>query len=262
MHSRNLVADISRFGDVEMMIDRSSTYSLRPLSVFWYNFNGRQLTDWLINLMQAHADDICSMAVCDTTSPESDELEFVGSETLTPEPLITVQIEPSHVPGLKNFMLLLATRKYQLEEIARWYGVPPWMIGSTEKSTSWGTGMEQQNLGFLTYTLSPYLIEYESAVYNQLLSPIQRAKGVYAEHSLEGLLRADSAGRASFYSTMTQNALMTRNEARAKENLPPKAGGDILTLQSNMIPLDKLGEVTNANNLKNALLDFLGEDSK
>lgn len=157
---------------------------------------------------------------------------------------------------------LLATRKYQLEEIARWYGVPPWMIGSTEKSTSWGTGMEQQNLGFLTYTLSPYLIEYESAVYNQLLSPIQRAKGVYAEHSLEGLLRADSAGRAAFYSTMTQNGIMTRDEARSKENLPPKKGGDVLTVQSNMIPLDKLGEVTNANNLKNALLDFLGEDSK
>lgn len=157
---------------------------------------------------------------------------------------------------------LLGTRKFQQETIAGWYGVPAWLAGISNSGTSnFGTGLEQQNLGFLTYTLSSYISEIESAVNTQLLTPAQRAKGIYLEHSLEGLLRADSAGRASYYSTMTQNGIMKRNEARKKENLPPAAGGDILTVQSNLIPLDMLGKTnTPTQALKDSLRALLQED--
>jgi len=157
---------------------------------------------------------------------------------------------------------LLGTRKFQQETVAGWYGVPAWLAGISNSGTSnFGTGLEQQNLGFLTYTLSSYFDEIESAVDNQLLTSEQRSKNVYLEHSLEGLLRADSAGRASFYSTMSQNGVMTRNEIRVKENLEPMPGGDVLTVQSNLVPLDMLGKTnTPTQALKDALRDFVKED--
>ena len=136
---------------------------------------------------------------------------------------------------------LLETRAFHVEEICRWFRVPPFMVGHSEKSTSWGTGLEQQTIGFLTYALRPYLTRIEQAVKQQLLQPAERAS-VYAEFNLEGLMRADSAGRAALYSTLAQNGVYTRNEIRARENLPPADGGDVLTVQSNLIPLDKLGE--------------------
>ena len=136
---------------------------------------------------------------------------------------------------------LLETRAFHVEDICRWFRIPPFMIGHSEKSTSWGSGLEQQTIGFLTYALRPYLTRIEQAVKKQLLVPAERAT-VYAEFNLEGLMRADSAGRAALYSTLAQNGVYTRNEIRARENLPPVDGGDVLTVQSNLIPLDKLGQ--------------------
>ena len=114
---------------------------------------------------------------------------------------------------------LLETRAFHVEEICRWFRVPPFMVGHTEKSTSWGTGLEQQMIGFLTFSLRPYLSRIEQAVQKQLVPPADRAT-VYAEFNLEGLLRADSTGRAALYSSASQNGWMMRSEIRAKENLP------------------------------------------
>lgn len=136
---------------------------------------------------------------------------------------------------------MLETRAFNVEEICRWFRVPPFMIGHSEKSTSWGTGLEQQTIGFLTYALRPYLTRIEQAIKKQLLKPAERAN-VYAEVNLDGLLRADSAGRAALYASASQNGWMSRNEIRAKENLPPDPDGDKLTVQSNLVPLSKLGE--------------------
>ncbi len=76
---------------------------------------------------------------------------------------------------------------------------------------------------------------------DSLLSSTDR-EVVVIEHNVEGLLRADSAARANFYAQMAQNGLMSRNEIRRKENLPAVVGGDALTAQVNLAPLDKLGE--------------------
>jgi HK97 family phage portal protein len=136
---------------------------------------------------------------------------------------------------------LLESRNFSVEEICRWFRVPPFMVGHTAGSTNWGTGIEQQMIGFLTFTLRPWLTRIEQAINMNLLSPSDRLK-FYAEFSVEGLLRADSAGRAEYLAKMTSNGLMTRDEGRSKENLPPKGGNaDVLTVQSAMMPLDKLG---------------------
>lgn len=137
---------------------------------------------------------------------------------------------------------LLESRAFSVEEICRWFRVPPFMVGHSEKSTSWGTGLEQQNIAFLTYTLRPWLTRIEQAINKDLLSPIEQQR-YYAEFSIEGLLRADSAGRASYLSTMVNNGLMTRDEGRLKENLPAKGGNaDVLTVQTALIPIDQLGK--------------------
>jgi HK97 family phage portal protein len=137
---------------------------------------------------------------------------------------------------------LLESRGWSVEEICRWFGVPPFMIGHNEKTTSWGTGIEQMLLGFQKFTLNPYLRRIEQAVRKQLLSPADRRAGLFAEFNLEGLLRADSQGRMNFYRGMSQIGAMTRNEIRAKENLPPIEGGDVVTIQSQNVPLRDLIE--------------------
>ncbi|MBK6585393.1 MAG: phage portal protein [Gammaproteobacteria bacterium] len=114
---------------------------------------------------------------------------------------------------------MLQSRQFQLGEIARIFRVPSHLINDTpKKSTSWGSGIEQLNLGFLQYTLRPYLTRWESVLRDSLLSSTDR-EVVVIEHNVEGLLRADSAARANFYAQMAQNGLMSRNEIRRKENL-------------------------------------------
>lgn len=136
---------------------------------------------------------------------------------------------------------MLESRRFSVEEIARFFGVPPFMIGHTEKSTSWGTGLEQQVIGFQKFTLRRRLKRIEQAVMKQLLTPRDRSAGIVAEFNLEGLLRGDSAGRASFYQTMTAMGAMTINEVRALENLPPVPGGDVPRMQMQNVPITEAG---------------------
>ncbi len=132
---------------------------------------------------------------------------------------------------------MLESRKFSGEEICRLFGVPPAMVGYGDKASNWGTGKEVDVLGFQKFTLRRRLKRVEQALQKQLLTPADRAAGVTIEFNLEGLLRADSLGRASFYQTMTGCGIMTRNECRALENLPPVEGGDVITVQMQDVPL-------------------------
>ncbi|WP_395008662.1 phage portal protein [Undibacterium sp.] len=152
---------------------------------------------------------------------------------------------------------MLETRAFQVEEICRWFRVPPFMIGHSEKSTSWGTGLEQQMIGFLTFALRPYLTRLEQGIKKSLLPPPDRLK-YFGEFSIEGLMRADSAGRAALYASGGQNGWMTRNEIRELENRPPVAGGDELTVQSNLLPINLLGKTTPDKVAKDAFSSWLG----
>lgn len=132
---------------------------------------------------------------------------------------------------------MIETRGFGVEEICRVFGVPPHMVGHSEKSTSWGTGIEQQTLGFVKFSLRRRLKRIEQALEKQLLSKAERDTGFRVEFNLEGLLRGDSEARANFYDTMTRIGAYTINEVRALENLPPVEGGDVPRMQMQNVPI-------------------------
>lgn len=139
---------------------------------------------------------------------------------------------------------MLESRGYSVEDICRFFGVPPFMVGHSEKSTSWGTGLEQQTLGFQKFSLRRRMKRIEQSLEKQLLSPEDRAAGVVIEFNIEGLLRGDSAARASFYQSGLTNGWMTINEVRALENLPPVDGGDVPRMQAQNIPITAAPKAT------------------
>lgn len=147
-------------------------------------------------------------------------------------------ITPHQVSLTPEDAQMLESRSFSVEEICRFFEVPPHMIGHTEKSTSWGTGLEEQTLRFQKFTLRRRLKRIEQAIAKQLLTPADRVAGIVVEFNLEGLLRADSKGRSEFYQKMTQIGAMTINEVRALENLPPVPGGDVPRMQSQNIPIN------------------------
>lgn len=143
---------------------------------------------------------------------------------------------------------LLELRSFQVEDIARIYGVPPHLIGLTEKQTSWGTGVEQMAIGFLQFNLLDWLVMWESAARRDLFDDEVDAD-VFAEHLVEGLLRADFKTRMDAYAIAVTNGILSRNEVRQKENLPAYEGGDDYLYPSNMTvngeapePVDQLSD--------------------
>lgn len=143
-------------------------------------------------------------------------------------------------------MQMLETRKMQLGEIARFFGVPEVLVGATDSKANWPASFEQQLLSFLTFTLQDYLDEWEQAIKSSLILPKDRRR-IFADHDVTGFIKTDSKTRASFYATLVQNGLMTRNEARRKLNLPAVAGGDELTVQTNLTPIDELEAINNVS---------------
>lgn len=133
---------------------------------------------------------------------------------------------------------MLESRSFGVEEICRFFGVPPFMIGHTEKTTSWGTGLEQQTLGFQKFTLRRRLKRIEMALEQQVLTAADRAAGMQVEFNLDGLLRGDSQSRANSYKSGLMNGYYTINEVRAWENLPPVEGGDQVRIQMQNVPID------------------------
>lgn len=132
---------------------------------------------------------------------------------------------------------MLESRAFSIEEICRWFRVPPFMVGHTTKQSSWASSLEGMNLQFLTHTLRPLLVNIEQEIDRCLLDSDD---DVFAEFSVEGLLRADSAGRAAYYTSALQNGWMSRNDVRRLENMPPIEGGDIYTVQLNLTQLKNL----------------------
>jgi HK97 family phage portal protein len=138
---------------------------------------------------------------------------------------------------------MVETLSRSVEDLCRWYQVPPSMIGHGTAVSNWGTGREQINLGFKQYVLDPYLTRIEQSIAKHLLTAAERQK-YYAEFNLESLLRADSAGRASYYREMITTGVYTPNFCRSLENLEPLEGGDQLFMQGAMVPITKLGQDT------------------
>lgn len=128
----------------------------------------------------------------------------------------------------------LATREFEVSDIARWFRVPEPLIGITSKGTVWGTGIESMGNHFLTYCLLPWLNRWESIIRAKLILAPQT---YFAEFLVDGLLRADTATRYAAYAVGRNWGWLSVNEVRAHENMNPIDGGDDYLQPLNMQPL-------------------------
>lgn len=139
----------------------------------------------------------------------------------------------------------LETRKFQINEIARIFRVPPHMVGDLEKSSF--SNIEQQSLEFVKYTLDPWVIRWEQSIQRSLLSKDEKAV-YFVKFNLEGLLRGDYQSRMNGYAIGRQNGWMSANDIRELENLdriPAEDGGDLYLINGNMLPLKNAGAFAN-----------------
>lgn len=135
----------------------------------------------------------------------------------------------------------LETRKFQIDEIARIFRVPPHMVGDLEKSSF--SNIEQQSLEFVKYTLDPWVIRWEQSLSRALLNEDEKRK-YFFKFNLEGLLRGDYESRMSGYAVARQNGWMSANDIRELENMDKisaEDGGDLYLINGNMLPLNKAG---------------------
>lgn len=137
---------------------------------------------------------------------------------------------------------LLASRKHQIDEIARWFGVPSILINQNEGSTTLGSSTAEIISGFYKLNLRPYLERIEASVKTWLFTP-EEANQYEFEFDFEGLLRSDLKSRLEGYRTAVAGTILTPNEVRRIEGWPRVEGGDVLLSQVNMTPIDKLGQV-------------------
>ena len=135
----------------------------------------------------------------------------------------------------------LETRKFQINEIARIFRVPPHMVGDLEKSSF--SNIEQQSLEFVKYTLDPWVVRWEQSLSRALFTPEEK-KQFFFKFNVEGLLRGDYQSRMNGYATARQNGCMSANDIRELENLdriPAEDGGDLYLINGNMLPLVHAG---------------------
>ena len=135
----------------------------------------------------------------------------------------------------------LETRKFQINEIARIFRVPPHMVGDLEKSSF--SNIEQQSLEFVKYTLDPWVVRWEQSLSRALFTPEEK-KRYFFKFNVEGLLRGDYQSRMNGYATARQNGWMSANDIRELENLdriPAEDGGDLYLINGNMLPLVHAG---------------------
>ena len=135
----------------------------------------------------------------------------------------------------------LETRKFQINEIARIFRVPPHMVGDLEKSSF--SNIEQQSLEFVKYTLDPWVIRWEQSIQRSLLNPEEKTQ-YFVKFNVEGLLRGDYQSRMQGYATARQNGWMSANDIRELEDLdriPAELGGDLYLVNGNMLPLTSAG---------------------
>ena len=151
--------------------------------------------------------------------------------------------KPMSVPP--NDAQFLETRKFQIDEIARIFRVPPHMVGDLEKSSF--SNIEQQSLEFVKYTLNPWVIRWEQAMHKALLLPSEKQQ-YFIKFNVDGLLRGDYQSRMNGYAVGRQNGWLSANDIREMENLNPiseEEGGNLYLINGNMTKLKDAGLFAN-----------------
>jgi len=170
--------------------------------------------------------------------------EFEGSANAFRTMVLDQGADVAQIGLAPGDMQFLESRTMQVREVARIFRVPPHLLGDLADATF--SNVEQMGQEFVTYSLMPHVVAAEQAVRRDLLTEAEQL-AYTPKLNVSALLRGDAQTRASFYSTMTQNGLMSSNEARALEDLNPseQQGADDLRVQSALVPLDLLGTTPN-----------------
>ena len=140
-----------------------------------------------------------------------------------------------------NEAQFLETRKFQINEIARIFRIPPHMIGDLEKSSF--SNIEQQSLEFVKYTLDPWVTRWEQSIHRRLVKDSEKAE-YFVNFNVDGLLRGDYASRMNGYATARQNGWLSANDIRELENMnliPDELGGNLYLVNGSMTKLADAG---------------------
>jgi HK97 family phage portal protein len=135
----------------------------------------------------------------------------------------------------------LETRKFQINEIARIFRIPPHMVGDLEKSSF--SNIEQQSLEFVKYTLNPWVVRWEQSLQQSLLLPSEK-NSIFIKFNVDGLLRGDYQSRMNGYAVGRQNGWLSANDIRELEDMnriSAEEGGDLYLVNGNMLPLSQAG---------------------
>ncbi|MDY2594626.1 MAG: phage portal protein [Oliverpabstia sp.] len=172
---------------------------------------------------------------------ESWQSTFGGSSNANKVAVLEEGMKYTPISIAPNEAQFLETRKFQIDEIARIFRVPPHMVGDLEKSSF--SNIEQQSLEFVKYTLNPWVARWEQAMVRALLTPEEK-KRYFFKFNVDGLLRGDYQSRMNGYATARQNGWMSANDIRELENMdriPEKLGGDLYLINGNMTKLQDAG---------------------
>lgn len=150
---------------------------------------------------------------------------------------------------------LLETRKFSVEDISRWFGVPSVLINDLANRVPYGNNDDLIQI-FYKFKLRPMLVGFEQALTKRVLTPEQRAT-MSVEFSIEAILRGSLKDRVEIYSKQLQNGMKTRAEIRQLENDPPIAGSDKLTAQVNLVPIEMLGKT--GKNVSSSTNEFVSQ---
>ena len=176
---------------------------------------------------------------------ESWQATFGGSANANKVAVLEEGMKYTPISISPNEAQFLETRKFQIDEIARIFRVPPHMVGDLEKSSF--SNIEQQSLEFVKYTLDPWVARWEQAMVRALLTPEEKKK-YFFKFNVDGLLRGDYQSRMAGYATARQNGWMSANDIRELENLdliPEEDGGDLYLINGNMTKLADAGIFAN-----------------
>lgn len=138
---------------------------------------------------------------------------------------------------------LLATRRFEVEEIGRWFGTPPILLGhSGDGITAWGSGIDAIIQSWMTLGLRQRLVRMQQCMGDRLLTAEERGHGQYVRYNPDALLAVNSTARISVLSQAVQNSIMSPDEARALMELHAVSGGDQVLANANLVPLAQLGQ--------------------
>ncbi len=137
---------------------------------------------------------------------------------------------------------LLQSRRFQIEDVCRFFGVPSVLVNDSAQNTAWGSGIEQLIQGFYKFGLRPYMERYENSMKSNLLNPLERDT-IDIEFDFNALLRPDLNDRIKGHGEGVQKGIITPNEARTIEGWKPLPGGDTLYMQQQMAPIETLKDL-------------------